>query len=215
MARLLLNSNGEGIPVNLGRIGELETGFKEGSIIDIRREKVWEILRENISSEALLRHSIAVEAVMRAYAAKFGENEHYWGAVGLLHDIDYEKYPEKHPLEAEKILKGYGYDEVFIDNVLAHGYDWKAERTLLQKTLVAADALASFILACARARPDKSLDTLDAEFVLEKIKDPAFARSVSRERIFDSAAELGVELKEHIEFIRKALAHISGARPSE
>ncbi len=181
-------------------------GFKEGTTIDIKREKVWKILRENIASEALIRHCAAVEIVMKAYAVELGENEHYWGAVGLLHDIDYESYPETHPLEASKILKSYGYDQDFIDNVLSHGFDWQPERTLLQKSLVAADALSSFILACARVHPDRSLDALDAEFILEKIKDPAFARSVGRERIFGSAKELGVELKEHIEFVRSALA---------
>ncbi len=174
--------------------------------MDTKRERVWEILRENVAEEVLLKHCIAVEIAMRAYAERYGEDTEYWGAIGLLHDIDFEKYPEQHPLEAPGILSRYGYDQAFITNVLAHGLDWQPERTLLQKTLVAVDALTGFIIACALVRPDKSLDNLEVKSVLKKMKDKAFARAINRERITEPAEALGVELQEHIDFVRKALA---------
>lgn len=170
------------------------------------REQVWQILKKHVSSEVLLKHSVAVEIAMRAYAAKFQGDVAYWGAVGLLHDVDFEKYPDDHPNHAREILAAHGYDEEFIVNVESHARDWPGERTLLQKTLLAVDELTGFIIACALVRPDKSLENLEVKSVMKKFKDKAFARAVNRQTIVDSAEELGVDLKEHIEFITKALA---------
>jgi predicted hydrolase (HD superfamily) len=143
---------------------------------------------------------------MRAYAEKFGGDPEYWGTVGLMHDIDFEKFPEEHPRHAREILAGHGYDEEFITNVESHARDWEGERTPLQKTLLALDELTGFVLACALVRPDKSLDNLEVKSVLKKMKDKAFARAVNRETITAGAAALGVDLGEHIGLVVRALA---------
>ncbi|WP_425060697.1 hypothetical protein SCACP_14360 [Sporomusa carbonis] len=170
------------------------------------RQQAWQHLRQHVNSEVLLKHCLAVEIAMRAYAAKFGEDVEYWGAVGLLHDVDFEKFPEDHPNHAREILTAAGYDSQFVTDVESHARDWKRERTLLQKTLLAVDELTGFIIACALVRPDKSLDNLEVKSVMKKMKDKAFARAVNRETITTSAAAMNVELKEHIEFVTKALA---------
>ncbi|SDF09429.1 HD domain-containing protein [Sporolituus thermophilus] len=170
------------------------------------RAKTWQILREHVTGEALLKHCVAVEIAMRAYAQKFGGDPDYWGAVGLLHDIDFEKFPHDHPNHAREILAAYGYDDEFITNVESHARDWEKERTLLQKTLLAVDELTGFIIACALVRPDKSLDNLEVKSVMKKMKDKAFARAVNRETIVNSAEAMGVDLKDHIDFVTKALA---------
>jgi putative nucleotidyltransferase with HDIG domain len=176
------------------------------------RDELWRIVKENMSSEVLLKHSLAVEIAMRAYAAKFGEDMEYWGAVGLLHDIDFEQYPEEHPDHAEEILTRYGFNQQFVTDVISHARDWEQERTLLQKTLLAVDEMTGFVIACALVRPDKSLDNLEVKSVMKKMKDKAFARAVNRETIISSAQEMGVELTDHIAFVTQALAK-AGKRP--
>jgi putative nucleotidyltransferase with HDIG domain len=170
------------------------------------RTEAWQVLTQHVKSEVLLKHCIAVEIAMRAYAEKFGENVEYWGAVGLLHDVDFEKFPDDHPNHAREILQSHGYDEDFIVNVESHARDWPHERTLLQKTLLALDELTGFIIACALVRPDKSLDNLEVKSVLKKMKDKGFARAVNRATITVSAAEMGVDFSEHVQFVIKALA---------
>jgi putative nucleotidyltransferase with HDIG domain len=175
-------------------------------MLQLERKQVWEILNKHVTSEVLLKHCLAVEIAMRAYAGKYGEAEGYWGAVGLLHDVDFEQFPHDHPHHAREILTSHGYDEEFISNVESHARDWSVERTQLQKTLLAVDELTGFIIACAKVRPDKSLEHLEVKSVLKKMKDKAFARAVNRETIIDSAAAMGVDFKEHVGFLTEALA---------
>jgi len=169
-------------------------------------QHVWQLLKQYVSSEHLLKHCLAVEIAMRAYAKRFGEDENYWGAVGLLHDIDFEKYPDDHPHHAREILQQHGYDDEFITNVESHARDWPGERTLLQKTLLAVDEMTGFIIACALVRPDKSLDNLEVKSVIKKMKDKSFARAVNRELLQSSAEAMGLDIKEHIAFVTAALA---------
>lgn len=170
------------------------------------RQDVWNILKQHVTSEVLLKHSIAVEIAMRAYAEKFGEDVEYWGAVGLLHDVDFDKYPDDHPNHAREILSSHGFDDVFITNVESHARDWDGQRTRLQDTLLALDELTGFIIACALVRPDKSLDNLEVKSVMKKMKDKAFARAVNRDTIQSGAQAMGVEMAEHIQFVTQALA---------
>jgi len=176
------------------------------------REQVWQLLKQHVGSEPLLKHCLAVEIAMRAYAQKFNQDEAYWGAVGLLHDIDFEKYPNDHPNHVREILTQHGYDEEFIMNIESHARDWPGERSLLQKTLLAVDELTGFIIACALVRPDKSLENLEVKSIVKKMKDKAFAKSVNRDTIITSAEAMEVDLKEHIEFVRKALSN-AGRQP--
>lgn len=176
------------------------------------RNELWQILKQNVTGEVLLKHSLAVEIAMRAYAEKFGEDAEYWGAVGLLHDIDFEKYPEEHPDHAPEILMKYGFDDQFITDVISHARDYSGQRSQLQKTLLAVDEMTGFVIACALVRPDKSLSNLEVKSVMKKMKDKAFARAVNRETIISSALDMGVELTDHIGFITEALAR-AGEKP--
>lgn len=179
---------------------------REGYFMQTTRQEAWRVLRQHVTSEVLLKHCLAVEVAMRAYAAKFGEDVDYWGAVGLLHDVDFDKFPHDHPHHAREILTAHGYDEQFITDVESHARDWPNPRTRLQKTLLALDELTGFIIACALVRPDKSLDNLEVRSVMKKMKDKAFARAVNRETLISGAEEMGVDMSEHIEFVIKALA---------
>lgn len=170
------------------------------------RNQVWQILTQHVTSGVLLKHCLAVEIAMRAYAEKFGEDVEYWGAVGLLHDIDFEKFPEDHLNHIEELLSPYKFDEQLYIDIKSHSRDWKCERTLLQKTLLAADEMTGFIIACALVRPDKSLDNLEVKSVIKKMKDKAFARAVNRDLLITSAEAMGVEFKEHVAFLISALA---------
>lgn len=170
------------------------------------RKKAWNILRKHVNSEVLLKHCLAVEIAMRAYAEKFGGDVEYWGSVGLLHDVDFEKFPHEHPYHAKEILSAEGYDDAFITDVESHNRMWEAERTPLQKTLLAVDEMTGFIIACALVRPDRSLENLEVKSVLKKMKDKAFARAVNRETLTAGASDLGVEFAEHVAFLTQALA---------
>ena len=119
------------------------------------RQKAWAELRKHVASEVLLKHCLAVEIAMRAYAEKFGEDVEYWGSVGLLHDVDFEKFPHEHPHHAREILSAAGYDDAFITDVESHCRVWEGERSMLQKTLLAVDEMTGFIIACALVRPDR------------------------------------------------------------
>ena len=170
------------------------------------RQKAWNELRQHVSSEVLLKHCLAVEIAMRAYAGKFGGDPEYWGAVGLLHDVDFEKFPHDHPHHAREILSVAGYDDEFITNVESHSRVWEAERNQLQKTLLAVDEMTGFIIACALVRPDRSLENLEVKSVMKKMKDKAFARAVNRETLTSGAADMGVDFVEHVAFLTQALA---------
>jgi putative nucleotidyltransferase with HDIG domain len=170
------------------------------------RKKAWTLLRRYVNSEVLLKHCLAVEIAMRAYAGKFGGDVEYWGAVGLLHDVDFEKFPDDHPNHAREILSAEGYDDAFITDVESHCRTWEAERSILQKTLLAVDELTGFVIACALVRPDRSLDNLEVKSVMKKIKDKAFARAVNRDTLTEGAKAMDVDFNEHVAFIIKALA---------
>jgi putative nucleotidyltransferase with HDIG domain len=151
---------------------------------------------------------------MRAYARKTGGDEELWGVVGLLHDFDYEKYPslEDHPYKGSEILKERGYSEEVRRAILSHAeYTGVARVSAMEKTLFACDELAGFITACALVKPGKSLAEVEAKSVRKKMKDKAFARSVHREDIVEGAADLNLDLEEHIVFCIEAMGAISSA----
>jgi putative nucleotidyltransferase with HDIG domain len=178
------------------------------SDITRNREACWDILTEHTKSEALIKHALAVETIVRAYAQKFNEEEEYWGNVALLHDFDYEMYPtaEEHPYKGSEILKEKGFDEEFRKAILSHAdYTGVKRETLLQKVLFACDELAGFITAVTYVRPSKTVDEVQVKSVKKKLKDKAFARAVSREDIQNGAEGLGVPIEEHIEFCIMAM----------
>lgn len=175
------------------------------------RQAAWELLCEYTKNENLRKHALAVEACVRAYARKFGEGEETWGVVGLIHDFDYEVYPNApdHPLKGSEILKEKGYPEDLRRAILSHAdYTGVPRDTLLAKVLFACDELAGFITACAYVRPDRIV-TLEAKSVRKRMKDKAFARAVSREDITKGAEELGIPLDEHIAFCIDAMRGIA------
>jgi len=175
------------------------------------RQAAWNLLCEYTKNENLRRHAQAVEACMRAYAGRFGEDVEEWGAVGLIHDFDYELYPNApdHPLKGSEILKDKGYPEDVRRAILAHAdYTGVPRDTLLGRVLFACDELAGFITACSLVRPDR-IASLEARSVRKRMKDKAFARSVSREDIMKGAEELGVPLDEHITFCLEAMRGIA------
>jgi len=177
-----------------------------------RLDAYWKLLTEFTQSESLRKHAIAVEACMRAYARKGGADEELWGMVGLLHDFDYEKYPsaEDHPYKGSEILKERGYSEEVRRAIMSHAeYSGVARVTPMEKTLFACDELAGFITACTLVKPGKSLAEVEAKSVRKKMKDKAFARSVHREDIVQGAADLGLDLEEHIAFCIEAMKGIA------
>jgi putative nucleotidyltransferase with HDIG domain len=177
-----------------------------------QRESAWCLLTEFTQSESLRKHALAVEACMRAYARKNGADEELWGLVGLLHDFDYERYPtpEAHPFKGSEILQERGYSEEVRRAILSHAqYSGIPRVSPLEKTLFACDELAGFITACALVKPGKSLAEVEAASVRKKMKDKAFARSVHREDIVQGAAELGLDLHEHIAFCIEAMRVIA------
>jgi putative nucleotidyltransferase with HDIG domain len=176
------------------------------------RERAWETLTRYTKSEALLRHALAVEAAVRAYARRFGEDEELWSATALLHDFDYDIHPtlDQHPHEGAPILREEGYPEELIEAVLSHADHLDLPRdTPLKKTLYACDELSGFIHACGLVRPD-GLDTLTPKSVRKKLKQPSFAAGVNREDVYRGAEQLGVDLDEHIAFVIDALRPIAG-----
>jgi len=177
-----------------------------------RLDAGWKLLTEFTQSESLLKHALAVEACMRAYARKGGADEELWGMVGLLHDFDYEKYPsaEDHPYRGSEILKDRGYSEEVRRAIMSHAeYSGVARISPMEKTLFACDELAGFITACTLVKPGKSLAEVEARSVRKKMKDKAFARSVHREDIIQGAADLGLDLEEHIAFCIEAMKGIA------
>jgi putative nucleotidyltransferase with HDIG domain len=176
------------------------------------REAAWELLTEHTKSESLRKHALAVEACMRAYARKFGEDEERWGVTGLIHDFDYEKYPDApdHPLKGHEILTEKGWPEDVRAAILGHAdYTGVPRETAMAKALFACDELAGFITACALVRPER-IRSLEAKSVRKRMKDKAFARSVSRDDITRGAEELGIPLDEHLAFCIDAMRGIAG-----
>ena len=176
------------------------------------RTTAWNLLTEFTQSESLRKHAMAVEACMRAYARKFGADEELWGVVGLIHDFDYEKYPssQEHPFKGNEILKERGYSDEIRRAIMSHAeYSGVSRDTPMEKALFACDELAGFITAVALVKPSKSLAEVDAKSVRKKMKDKAFARSVSRDDIVNGARDLGLDLDEHIAFCIEALTGVA------
>ena len=176
-------------------------------------EETWKLLTEFTTSDSLIKHALAVEAAMRAYAHRFGEDEEPWGVVGLVHDFDYEMYPtlDQHVIEGTKILRERGWPEWVVRAVESHAsYTGVPRTTPLEKTLFAVDELVGFITAVTLVRPSKSIVDVQPSSVKKKMKDKAFARSVSREDIAEGAEEMGIPLDEHIAFVIGAMKEIAG-----
>jgi len=171
------------------------------------------LVEEYTASESLRKHMLSVETAMRAYAEHFGEDVERWGLTGLVHDFDYERFPnaahsptEEHPAEGVRILRAHGYPEDVLQAILGHAtYSGVARETLMAKTLFAVDELTGLITATALVRPSRSVNEVDARSVRKKMKDKAFARGVSREDVMQGAGELGVDLDQHIAFVIAAM----------
>ena len=177
------------------------------------REDAWKLVCEYTQSESLRKHMLAVETCVRAYARNAGADEETWGLAALLHDFDYERWPNTehspdkgHPSEGAKILRERGYSDEVIRAVITHAdYCGIPRQTPLEHTLFACDELAGFITACCYVRPSKSILDLEMDSVKKKLKDKAFAKGVSRDDVRNGAAELGIPIEEHIAFCIAAM----------
>ena len=175
------------------------------------------LVHEYTASDSLRKHMLSVEAAMRAYAAKFGEDPERWALTGLVHDFDYEKFPnaahsptEEHPAEGVRILRSKGYPEDVLQAILGHAtYCDTPRATTMAKALFAVDELTGLITASALVKPTKSVHDVEASSVRKKMKDKAFARGVNRDDVINGAAELGVPLDEHIAFVIEAMRGVA------
>ncbi len=178
----------------------------------MNRDVAWSILTEFTKGDSLRKHARAVEASMRAYAARFGEDPERWGIAGILHDFDYEMHPRAphHPMKGAEILTARGLPADIVYAILAHAdYSGMPRVGLLDRALYACDELTGFVHACALVRPGKVVTGLEPASVRKKLKDKAFARTVNRDDVYRGAAELGVELDAHIAFVVDALAGVA------
>ncbi|MGD2134716.1 MAG: HDIG domain-containing protein [Gemmatimonadales bacterium] len=179
----------------------------------MNRDEALALMHEYTESDALRKHMYAVEAVMRAYARKYGEDEETWGLVGLLHDFDYERYPndarsptEEHPSVGVSVLREKGLPEPMLEAILGHAsYTGVPRTSLMAKALFAVDELCGFLVACVLVRPSKSFQDLKVKSVKKKLKDKAFARGVNRDEVRQGAEGLGVPFEEHVQFVIEAL----------
>lgn len=179
----------------------------------MNRDEALALMHEYTASEALRKHMYAVEAAMRACARKYGEDEEKWGVVGLLHDFDYERYPndahsptEEHPSHGVGVLRERGIEEDILAAIMGHAsYTGVPRESPMAKSLFAVDELCGFLTACALVRPSRSLQDLTVKSVKKKLKDKAFARGVNRDEVRQGAEELGVPLEEHVQFVIEAL----------
>jgi putative nucleotidyltransferase with HDIG domain len=176
------------------------------------RADAWALLNEYTDNPSLIKHALAVEAAMRGYARRFSEDEETWGIIGLIHDFDYQQNPteETHLHVGCGILRERGWPEEWVRAVASHAdYMGVPRDTPMAKTLFAVDELAGFLTACALVRPDKAIAEVKLKSVKKKLKDKAFARGVNRDDVRHGAEELGVELGDHIEFVRDAMATVA------
>ncbi len=176
------------------------------------RDDAWALLTDFTDNPSLVKHALGVEAAMRAYARKLGEDEESWAIIGLVHDFDYQQNPteETHLHVGTRILRERGWPEEWVTTIASHAdYMGVPRDTPAAKALFAVDELSGFLTACALVRPDKAIAEVKAKSVRKKLKDKAFARGVNRDDIFQGAEALGVELSEHIEFVRDAMATIA------
>ena len=176
------------------------------------RDQTIEFLRNHVKTEMLMKHLYSVEASMRGYARKFGEDEDRWGIAGLLHDFDWEicPTPEDHPNYGAQILRGHGYPDDIIRAVLTHGDHTGIPReSLMEHTLFAVDELSGFVRAVALVRPSKSLDDVTPRSVRRKMRDKGFAKDVNRDDLVRGAEELGIDLDEHIAFVVESMKPVA------
>jgi putative nucleotidyltransferase with HDIG domain len=176
---------------------------KEQGVMEslLSRDRAWALVTEHVQGESLRKHLLAVEAAVKGYARMWGEDEDAWGFVALVHDFDYEKFPdrENHPYRGVEILKSLGYPEWVTRAILSHAdYSGVARESRLERTLFACDEMAGFVTAAALVRPSKSVLDLEPSSVVKRMKDKAFARGVPREDLRKGADELGLPLEEHI-----------------
>ena len=183
------------------------------------RVEALKLLHEFTQSDSLRKHMLAVEAAMRAYAGRFGEDPARWGLTGLIHDFDYERWPNQehsptsgHPAEGVRILREHGWPEDILEAILGHAqYSGVPRTSRMAKALFAVDELTGLVTATALVRPSRSVHEVDAKSVRKKMKDKAFARGVSREDVVSGAQELGVDLDEHIQFVIDAMRREAAA----
>lgn len=181
------------------------------------RNEALTLQHEYTQSDSLRKHMLAVEAAMRAYASKFGEDPDRWGLVGLIHDFDYERYPnaehsptEGHPAHGVRVLRERGWPEDILDAIMGHGtYTGVPRQTRMAKALFAVDELTGLVTATALVRPSRSVNEVDAKSVKKKMKDKGFARGVNRDDVLLGAQELGVDLDEHIQFVVDAMRGVA------
>lgn len=178
----------------------------------ISREAAWSILTEFTLGDSLRKHARAVEASMRAYAARYGEDPEVWGVAGMLHDFDYEMHPRApaHPMKGAEILLARGVPDPIVYAILAHAdYSGMPRTSLLDRALYACDELSGFVHACALVRPGRVIAGLEPASVRKKLRDKAFARTVNRDDVYRGAEELGVDLDQHIAFVVAALTQVA------
>ena len=176
------------------------------------RDRAWVLLTEFTQSDSLRKHALAVEAAMRAYAVRYGQDPETWGAAGMLHDFDYEMHPlaPRHPMKGAEILLARGVHATIVHAVLAHAdYSGYPRVSLLDRGLYACDELAGFITACALVRPGRAIAGLEPGSVKKKLKDKGFARTVNRQDVYRGAEELGVDLDDHVGFVIGALTAVA------
>ncbi|MEO8575658.1 MAG: HD domain-containing protein [Gemmatimonadales bacterium] len=176
-------------------------------------------MHEYTASDSLRKHMLSVEAGMRAYAQKFGEDPDRWGVAGLIHDFDYERYPnnahsatEEHPAEGVRMLREKGFPEDILEAIMGHAnYSGVPRASRMARTLYAVDELTGLITATALVRPSRSVLEVEARSVRKKMKDKAFARGVNRDDVIEGAADLGVDLDEHIDFVIRAMQGVAAS----
>jgi putative nucleotidyltransferase with HDIG domain len=172
------------------------------------RDEAWQLLCEYTEKEGLRKHALSVEASMRYYARLYGEDEELWGLTGLLHDFDYERWPdaENHPYRGNEILAAKGYPEALRTAIMGHApYTGVPRETRLAKALYACDELSGFVVACALVKPSKAVADVEVTSVKKRLKEKAFARGVHREDVYAGAEEIGLPLDDHIANVVKAL----------
>ncbi len=178
------------------------------------RQEAFNLLSEYTKTDGLIKHALAVEACMTAYARKYGEDEESWGIVGLLHDFDYERFPtaEEHPYKGAEILREKGVPEGWIKAIMGHAeYTGIPRDTLMAKVLFAVDELAGMVTAVALVRPSQKVEDVKVKSVKKKLKDRSFAASVNRDDILKGTEELGITLEEHIQFVIDAMSSVAPA----
>ncbi len=181
--------------------------------MNLSRDAAWALVTAHTESESLRKHMLAVEAAVRGYARLFGEDEEAWGFVALVHDFDYEKYPnaENHPFRGVEILQAHGYPEWVTRAILSHAdYSGVPRESRLEHTLYACDEMAGFVTAATLVRPSKSILDLEAASVIKRMKDKAFARAVNRDDLRKGAEEMGLPLAEHIDNVIRFMRERAG-----